>query len=195
MLIFAVRRRRRAAVVIPASRLRRAASCACHQVPGDHSPSRPFSDVSGVGPSCLRSSYAILGGRFPPVDPIWGSTTEMLDVIDTRSMARAPAPRIVGEGRKRRCRAGRIAAPGPERAGGHSTPAGHERLAIRTPRRHIIRCRPCPPYVCDEAVRCAPAASRRRSHSASTRSGAAALPQVPDEPGEPVRWRKPPAAV
>ncbi len=59
----------------------------------------------------------------------------------------------------------------------------------------VICSRPRPPSACEAAVRCAPAASRRRSRSASTRTDAAVLRQVPVAPEAPVRWRKPPAGA
>jgi hypothetical protein len=42
-----------------------------------------------------------------------GQLAKMLDAVDTRGVARSPAPRIVGGGRKRRHRAGRISLPRP----------------------------------------------------------------------------------
>ena len=52
------------------------------------------------------------------------------------SAARSPAPRIVGGGRKRGYRAGRLAAAGPQRAGGSATQVGQEPLPVCAPGRY-----------------------------------------------------------
>ena len=52
------------------------------------------------------------------VDLIWWPTSEILDVVDRGSVARSPAPRIVGEGRKRRIGPAGLRPRGPNEPGG-----------------------------------------------------------------------------